>query len=162
QAEIAIGNSVVILGEESLDYGFPSPITLGGSPVTIQLYVENADAQVQQAVAAGARIVRPVTDQFYGDRSGQVADPFGYTWNIATHKEDMSVEEMHRRFQESIGGQQEGRTAASFIPEGFHTVTTYPRAQNVNALIDFAKQTFGAEETARTGHRGEIRANVRL
>jgi PhnB protein len=161
-AEIAIGNSVVILGEESLDYGFPSPLTLGGSPVTIQLYVENADAQVQQAVAAGARIVRPVTDQFYGDRSGQVADPFGYTWNIATHKEDMPVEEMQRRLQELTAGQQEGKTAANFIPAGFHTVTPYLRAQNVNALIDFAKQTFGAEETGRTSHHGEIHANVRL
>jgi PhnB protein len=161
-AEIAIGNSVVILGEEAVEYGYPGPITLGGSPVTIQLYVESADAQVQQAVAAGARMVRPVTDQFYGDRSGQVADPFGYTWNIATRKEDLTVDEMHRRFQELTSGQQEGRTGVRYMPEGFHTVTPYLRAQNVNALIDFAKQTFGAEETGRTSHHGEIHANVRL
>jgi PhnB protein len=162
-AKIAIGNSVVNLGEESLDHGFPSAITLGGSPVMIQLFVENADAQVQQAVAAGARIVRPVTDQFYGDRSGHVADPFGYTWNIATRKEDMSVDEVYRRFREMTGSQQpESSPAARFIPEGFHTVTPYLRAQNVNALIDFAKQTFGAEETARTSHHGEIHANVRV
>src|SRR5207237_112188 len=79
--------------------GFPGPAALGGSPVSIHLFVDDADVVAAQAVAAGARLVRPVGDQFYGDRSGLVADPFGYNWDIAMRKEEMSAEEMHRRFE---------------------------------------------------------------
>ncbi|PWT98102.1 MAG: hypothetical protein C5B51_29955 [Terriglobia bacterium] len=160
-AEIAIGNSVIMLGEEAIEWGFPGPLTLGGSPVMIHLYVDDADAFAQQAAAAGARIVRPVADQFYGDRSGHLADPFGYTWNIAAHKEDLSIEEMQRRLAELNRRQQEGRTAARHIPEGFRIVTPYLRAQNVNTLIDFARHTFGAEEVGRMTGQG-IHANVRI
>ena len=93
-AEIAIGNSVIMLAEEAPDYGFVGPQALGGSPVSIHLYVDDVDALAEQAVTAGAKVVVPVGDQFYGDRSGQFADPFGYTWVIATHKEDMSLDEI--------------------------------------------------------------------
>ena len=162
-AELTIGNATIMLGEEAPEYGFPGPAALGGSPVSIHLFVDDADAVAAQAVAAGARLVRPVSDQFYGDRSGLVADPFGYNWDIAMTKEEMSAEEMHRRFEAM---EQEGaanRTATSPIPKGFHTVTPYLVAQEAEGLIDFLKETFGAEEKFRAvGSAGGIHAEILL
>jgi PhnB protein len=152
-----------MLGEEAPEYGFPGPGALGGSPVSIHLAVDDADALVAQAVAAGARVVRPVSDQFYGDRSGIIADPFGYLWNITMRREELPVDEMQRRF-EAIEQEQAARTTAtSPIPKGFHTLTPYPVAQDAALLIDFLKQTFGAEETFRAiGSAGGIHAEVRI
>jgi PhnB protein len=162
-AELAIGNSTIMLGEEAPEYGFPGPAALGGSPVSIRLFVDDVDAVAAQAVAAGARLIRPVSDQFYGDRSGLVADPFGYNWDIAMRKEEMSADEMHRRFEEMEKEQAANRTASSPIPKGFHTLTPYPIAQDAAGLIDFLKQTFGAEERFRAvGSAGGIHAEVRL
>jgi PhnB protein len=162
-AELAIGNSTIMLGEEAPEYGFPGPAALGGSPVSIRLSVDDADAVAAQAVAAGARLIRPVSDQFYGDRSGLVADPFGYNWDIAMRKEEMSTEEMHRRFEAMEKEQAANRTASSPIPKGFHTLTPYPIAQDAAGLIDFLKQTFDAEEKFRAvGSAGGIHAEVRL
>ncbi len=162
-AEIAIGNSVISLGEEALEHGYPGPQTLGGSPVGIHLSVEDVDAFVAHAVAAGAKLAGAVTDQFYGDRSGSVSDPFGYTWGIATRKVEMSVDEMHQRFNEMMNAQEANRTASSFIPEGYHTITPYLVAQDAPALIDFVKQVFGAEETFRAiGPAGGIHAEIRI
>jgi PhnB protein len=96
-AEITIGDSCVMLADEHPEIGALGPTTVGGSPVSLHLYVEDVDAVVARAVAAGATLVRPVADQFYGDRVGGVADPFGHRWFIATHKEDLSPEELHRR-----------------------------------------------------------------
>ena len=96
-AEIKIGDSMVMLSDENLAWGHKSATTIGGSPIGICLYVKDVDAPAKQAVAAGAKEVKPVQDQFYGDRSGTVADPFGHVWTIATHKEDVSHEEMQRR-----------------------------------------------------------------
>ena len=96
-AEIKIGNSVVMLADEFPEMEVRSPQSLGGSPVGLLLYVEDVDAAVSRAVAAGAKVLRPVEDKFYGDRSGSVTDPFGHVWHIATHKEDVSLEEMERR-----------------------------------------------------------------
>ena len=101
-AEIKIGDSHIMLADEPQDelhrqMGYRSPTTLGGSGVGIMLYVEDVDAVAKQAVAAGAREVRPVVDQFYGDRSGTFTDPFGHIWTIGTHKEDVSSEELQRR-----------------------------------------------------------------
>jgi len=98
-AEIKIGNSMIMLGEENPERGARSPKTLGGSPVGILLYVENVDALAQQAIAAGAKVVQPVQDQFYGDRAGTVEDPFGHVWTISTHKEDVPPDEMKRRME---------------------------------------------------------------
>lgn len=162
-AEIAIGNSVIMLGEEAPEYGFPSPEALGGSPASMHLYVEDADALVKQAVAAGARLVSPVSDQFYGDRSGQIADPFGYSWHVATRKEDLSVDEMYRRFDALTREQEAIRPAESVIRAGFHTITPYLIVQDSPGLIDFVKRVFGAEETFRAvGSAGGIHAEVRI
>ncbi len=96
-AEIRIGNSVIMLADEHLDMGFKSPQSYGGTPVSLVLYVEDVDARAKQAIAAGAKVMRPVQDQFYGDRSGTFTDPFGHVWTISTHKEDLLPEEMKRR-----------------------------------------------------------------
>jgi len=96
-AEIKIGNSAIMLADEFPDMGFRGPKALGGSPVGILLYVEDVDASVARAVAAGAKLIRPVADQFYGDRVGGIEDPFGYRWFIATHKEDLTMDEIRRR-----------------------------------------------------------------
>jgi len=96
-AEIQIGDSRIMLSDEYAEMNFRGPKSLGGTPVSIMLYVENVDAFVERAVAAGAKLVRPVKDQFYGDRSGSIEDPFGHSWHIATHIEDVSMEEMQRR-----------------------------------------------------------------
>jgi PhnB protein len=98
-AEIKIGNSPIMLADEHPDMGYRSPQALGGTPVSILLYVEEVDARFRQALAAGAKETRPVQDQFYGDRSGTLVDPFGHVWTLATHKEDVSLEEVRRRFE---------------------------------------------------------------
>ena len=96
-AEIVIGDSHVMLADEHPEIGALGPATIGGSPVSLHLYVEDVDAVVAKAVAAGATLTRPVADQFYGDRVGGVTDPFGHHWFIATHKEDLTRDELHRR-----------------------------------------------------------------
>ena len=96
-AEIQIGDSRVMLSDEFPEMGARSPETLGGSPIGLCIYVEDVDALFRQAVAAGGKEERPVKDQFYGDRSGTLRDPFGHQWTIATHREDVSPEEMARR-----------------------------------------------------------------
>ena len=96
-AELQIGDSVIMLSDEFPEMGARSPQSLGGSPVSIHLYVEDADAIFKMAVAAGAKIKRPIADHFYGDRLGGVEDPFGHTWWISTHKEDLSPQEIERR-----------------------------------------------------------------
>ena len=96
-AEIKIGDSPVMLADEFPEMDARGPQALGGTPVGLCIYVENVDALFDRAVTAGAKVLRPVVDQFYGDRSGTVADPFGHKWTIATHKEDVPPEEMKRR-----------------------------------------------------------------
>lgn len=98
-AEIRIGDALVMLADESPDYGNLSPKTLGGSAVRLHMYVEDVDAFFEQAVAAGAKVLIPIADQFYGDRSGRLEDPFGHVWLISTHKEDVSPEEMQKRME---------------------------------------------------------------
>ena len=96
-AEIKIGDSVIMLADEHPEIQARGPQHYGGSPVSILLYVADVDALFKQAVAAGGTEVRPVADQFYGDRSGTLKDPFGHSWHLSTHKEDVSPEELNRR-----------------------------------------------------------------
>ena len=109
-AEIQIGDSRIMLADEFPEMGAKSPSTLGGTPVGICLYVNDSDALFARAVAAGATPLYPVKDQFYGDRSGTVLDPFGHKWTISTHKEDLSMEEIERRMKAMSCG--EGKTSA--------------------------------------------------
>jgi len=99
-AEIQIGDSRIMLGEESQDMGAVSPQTLGGTPVALNIYVEDCDALFNRAVSAGATPKMPPTDMFWGDRYGKVVDPFGHGWGILTHREDVSEADMGRRAQE--------------------------------------------------------------
>ena len=92
-----------MLADESPEMGHKSPQTLGGSPISILLYVEDVDALFNQAVAAGGKVDRPLEDKFYGDRGGSLTDPFGHIWHIATHKEDVTPEEMEKRMAAAHG-----------------------------------------------------------
>jgi len=96
-AEIRVGDSIMMLSEEFPEMGSKSPQTLGGTPVTLFLYVEDADASFKRAVDAGAKVEVPLADMFWGDRFGKVTDPFGHCWSIATHIEEVSREEMDKR-----------------------------------------------------------------
>ena len=103
-AEIRIGDSPVMLADEHPEIGAKSARTIGGSPVSLMVYVEDVDARVAQAVAAGATLSRPVANQFYGDRTGGVDDPFGYHWYLATHVEDVPPDELEKRAAKAMGG----------------------------------------------------------
>jgi PhnB protein len=99
-AELEFGDSIVMLADEFPDMDIVSPATIGGTPVTIHVYVDDVDGVIERAVAAGATLDRPVEDRFYGDRSGQIVDPWGHKWSVATHVEDVPPEEMQRRAAE--------------------------------------------------------------
>jgi PhnB protein len=105
-AEIKIGEGMVMLADESPAMGHKSPQTLGGTPVSLMFYVPDVDARFAKALAAGATVVNPLKDQFYGDRSGTLTDPFGHVWTIATHTEDVSGEEMQRRMAAMAPGEK--------------------------------------------------------
>ncbi len=98
-AEIQIGDSIIMLAEENPTWNAKCPLSYGGSAVSLLIYTHDADAMYAQAIDAGATPVRPVQDQFYGDRSGVVMDPFGHSWSIATHKEDLTQSEVQARFE---------------------------------------------------------------
>ncbi|MCI0359034.1 MAG: VOC family protein [Planctomycetaceae bacterium] len=107
-AEIQIGDSMVMLADEHPQMGFKGPPSPGATPVSMHLYVEDVDAMGARAIAAGATVMRPIQDQFYGDRSGTFLDPFGHVWTIATHKEDIAPDEMARRAQAAMKSKQQG------------------------------------------------------
>jgi len=162
-AEIMIGTSTIKLAEEWPEGGRFSAETLGQSPISIALEVEDVDAFAEHAMAAGLKMTSPPRDEFYGRRDSGFVDPFGYTWRVYTVKEEMSMEEMHRRFEAM---QQEGATkkpAVDPVPKGYRTVTPYLVARDGPALLEFAKQAFGAEETFRTvGSAGGMHAEARI
>jgi len=163
-AEITIGNSHVLLTEEWPEGGRFSPETLGNSPVMMALSVPDVDDFVSHAVGAGARIVIPIADQFYGRREGTIQDPFGYSWSVSTIKEELSVEEMHRRMDAMMKGDTATKKpTVSPVPSGFHTVTPYLIAEDGPALMEFAKLAFSAEETFRTvGSAGGLHGEMRI
>lgn len=110
-AELIIGDSRIMLADENEAAGAKSPQTVGGASISIHLYVEDVDSVVKQAVAAGSTLVHPVTNQFYGDRSGSLIDPFGHHWHIATHIEDLSPEEIETRAKQIM--QEHGKICNS-------------------------------------------------
>ncbi|MFI4952430.1 MAG: VOC family protein [Burkholderiales bacterium] len=103
-AELKIGEGYLMLADESPEMGHCSVQSYGGSPVSLMFYVPDVDRSFAQAVAAGATVKQPVKDQFYGDRSGTITDPFGLSWTIATHKEDVSAAQMQKRMEKAMAG----------------------------------------------------------
>ena len=101
-AEIKIGDSIIMIGEEYPEYGCKSPQNLNGTPVTVHLYVENVDDVFQRAIKAGATATMPVQDMFWGDRYGKLKDPFGHEWSLATHKRDLTPDEMQKGAAEAF------------------------------------------------------------
>jgi PhnB protein len=163
-AEMMIGDSVIMFSEEWPEGGRYSAETWGHSPVSMEINVPDVDAFVEHAVAAGAKLVRPVADEFYGYRVGTLLDPFGYTWGVRTVKEEMSVEEMHRRFREMMQEPEKKKPEVDPVPKGYSTITPYIVAQDADALIDFMKKTFDAEELFRSGpgSEGGLHCEVRI
>jgi PhnB protein len=160
-AEIMIGDSHIDLSDEWPEGGRFSAETLGQSPVQLNLQVDDVDSFAAQAVAAGLKPLGPISDKFYGSREGNFVDPFGYTWNIFTIKEEMPVEEMHRRLRAEEA--QEKKPAVEPIRKGFRTITPYMIAADGPALLDFAKQAFGAQERFRgIGSAGGIHGEVKI
>ena len=104
-AELEIEGSLLMMAEENPEWGTKSPQTLGGNPMTFGLYVVDVDKSFQKAIDAGAILIMPVKNEFYGDRVGQVMDPFGYKWMITTHIEDVSADEMQKRLTKMFSGE---------------------------------------------------------
>jgi len=162
-AELMIGDAVIMVTDEWPEGGRYSAETTGSSPVSMSVQVPDVDSVVAHAVSVGCKIVRPIADQFYGRRESIVLDPFGYLWSISTVKEEMSVDEMHRRFRAMMKEEKAKRPAVSPIPEGYRTVTPYMIAADGPALLEFTKHAFGAEEMFRTvGSAGGMHAEVRI
>jgi PhnB protein len=162
-AEVVIGDSVIMLTDEWPEGGRYSAETLGSSPVSMSIQVADVDAFAERAVAAGAKLQGRIADQFYGKREGTLLDPFGYAWRVFTVKEEMPVEEMHRRFRAMMQEGEPKKSSVNPIPKGYRTVTPYLIAEDGPALLEFAKQAFGAEEMFRTvGSAGGLHGEVRV
>jgi len=165
-AELTIGDSTINVTGEWPEGGRFSAETLGNSPVWMTVQVPDVDAFTKRAVAEGMTLVREPRNQFYGHRDAMLKDPFGYTWSVFTVKEQMSVEEMHRRMKGMTQGPEGGKVPAKPkvdpVPRGFRMVTPYLVAADAPALLDFVKQAFEAEEIMRAetpngGMHGEVR-----
>lgn len=163
-AEIKIGDSVLMLDEENLQAGMKSPLALGGSPAVLMMYVPDVDAQAATLTAAGAKLLQPIEDQFWGDRWGEIVDPFGHRWALATHVEDLSPEQMAERakiaFAPAKGKKPKkgappawkkiaGTPAADKVSKEYHTVTPSFAVADAAAAIEFYKSAFGATEKSR-------------
>lgn len=103
-AELRMENAILMLSDEYPDFGALGPESIGGSPVKLHVYVDDVDGAAQRAVESGAVLLRPVKDEFYGDRTGMIVDPFGHSWMIASRREDVSPDEMQRRWNEAVTG----------------------------------------------------------
>ncbi|HWZ79887.1 MAG TPA: VOC family protein [Candidatus Sulfotelmatobacter sp.] len=164
-AEIVIGDSTIDIAGEWPEGGRFSAETLGYSPISMSIQVPDVDAFAEHAVAEGMTLVREPKDQFYGHRDATLQDPFGYTWAVYTVKEEMSVDEMHRRMKGMTEGPEAGQLPESKgvdpVPHGFRMVTPYLVAEDGLALLEFAKNGLGAEEVMRavmpSGVHGEVR-----
>ena len=166
-AEIMIGDSTINVAGEWPEGGRFSAETLGHSPVSMSVRVGDVDAFTEHAVAAGMKLVRPPKDQFYGHRDALLEDPFGYSWSVFTVKEEMSVEEMHRRMSGiglgPEGGKMPESVGVSTVRRGLRTVTPYLTAKDGPALVEFAKQAFAADVLLQsTGSRGGVHTEIRI
>ena len=164
-AEIKIGDSIIMLDEENLQQGMKSPLTLGGSPGQLMIYVPDVDALAATLVAAGAKVTVPVEDMFWGDRYGELVDPFGHVWAIATHTEDLTPEQTAERGKLAMQPPPKGKKpkkgappawkkiagtpATDKIAKGYHTVTPAFVVADASAAIEFYKNAFGATEKYR-------------
>ena len=159
-AELQIGDVILMISDEYPDYDAISAETLGGSPIKLHLYVPDVDQFALRAVAEGAIVSRPIEDQSYGDRAGQLKDPFGYTWMVATHKQHVSVDEMQKGFDDYLSEREQPK---KFKREGYHAVTPYLIVKPAVELLDFVKQAFGAVESFRTtGSAGGLHCEVKI
>jgi PhnB protein len=165
-AELTIGDSTVNVTGEWPEGGRFSAETLGNSPVSMSIRVEDVDAFAEHAVAAGMTVILPPKDQFYGHRDATLGDPFGYRWSIFTVKEEMSVEEMHRHMKGMTEGPEGGKILAKSgvnpVPRGFRMVTPYLVAADGLALLEFTKQGLGAEELERVVMPTGVHAEVQI
>jgi len=165
-AQIKIGDSPIEIAPEQGDYN-RSPQSLGGSAVPIELYVEDVDALAERAIAAGAKVIFPIADQFYGDRGGRLQDPFGHMWIVSTHKEDLTPEEVSRRAEAWMNEMQaavplrQPAVEPGGAPAGYHSITPYLQVKGAQRLIEFIKNAFDAEEIFRIP-RGEQIAHAQL
>ncbi len=161
-AELKIGEALFMISDEYPDYDALSAETIGGSPIKLHLYVANVDQFAEHAVAEGASLSRPIEDHSYGDRAGQLKDPFGYTWIVATHQKDVAMADMQKDFDEFLA-ERDKPESTSGKREGFHSVTPYLIAQPAVELVDFVKQAFGAVESFRTtGSAGGLHCEVKI
>jgi len=159
-AELQIGDVIFMMSDEYPDYDAVSAETLGGSPIKLHLYVPDVDQFAQRAVAEGAIVSRPIENQSYGDRAGQLKDPFGYTWMVATHKQDVSITNMQKGFDDYLAEREQPK---KFKREGYHAVTPYLIVKPAVELVDFVKQAFGAVESFRTtGSAGGLHCEVKI
>jgi PhnB protein len=159
-AQIKIGDSPIDIAPEQGKYN-RSPQSLGGSTVPIGLYVEDVDAFAERAIAAGAKVIFPIDDWFYGDRSGRLEDPFGHMWIVSTHKEDVTAAETTRRAEEwmkAIPSAPEEKPVVEVAgaPEGYHSITPYLVVNGASRLIEFLTNAFGAAEIFRVPRGDEI------
>ncbi len=168
-AELQIGNTVLMISDEYPDYGTLSPQTIGGSSVRIHLDVTDVDAFAERAIKVGAILVRPIKDQFYGDRSGHLADPFGYTWIVSTHQRDVSVEDMQKEFDKFTQERSKNSDNAGYVNEpemrieNRRAVTPHITVHKPAELINFVTRAFGAIEHFRaTGSAGGMHAEVSI
>jgi len=164
-AEMLIGGATVMLADEMPEYGFLSPQTIGGAPLKLHHYCSDVDAVIERAIAAGAKLTRPIQDEFYGNREGQVADPFGYTWIVSTHKEDLTWEEVHRRFRALMEQAPAAASQEKSAParRGIRSVTPYLVVERHEEFVAFLTQAFDAKELFRApGSAGGTHIELRI
>jgi len=164
-AQIKIGDSPIDIAPEYGPHN-RSPQSLGGSTVPMGLFVEDVDAFAEKAIAAGAKVIFPIADWFYGDRGGRLEDPFGHMWIVSTHKEDVTPDEMNRRAEAWMQSMQSAEPEKPAIevagaPEGYHSITPYLQVTGAAKLIEFLRDAFGAEEIFRVP-RGDHIAHAQL
>jgi PhnB protein len=161
-AEMVIGDSVLMIAEEWPEGGRLSAETVGSSPIWLSIRVDNVDAFAQRATAAGMKVKRAIQDQFYGHRDVLLTDPFGYTWSIFTVKEEVSMEEMHRRLERLTVGPEGGAMPVAeaeipstpYIRKGFHTITPYLIVKGAAGLLKFIEEALGGKEMFRVQRPG--------